>query len=177
MWLSKENNYWQEGLGEPIWKISRTGTVRENEANRGLTEGKSDRMVTGQDLLWSRYWSERNSLGETNHFLGGSVVKNRLPVQEIRVWSLGQEDPLEKEMATHSSILACRIPWTEEPGGYNLWSHRRVRHDLQLNNDNTTYSRGSLMQRIKMVKTHVNKGCGTNMKLTDFISLKTELWE
>ena len=37
--------------------------------------------------------------------------------QEMRVRSLGQEDPLEEEMATHSSILACRIPWTEEPGG------------------------------------------------------------
>ena len=43
-------------------------------------------------------------------------VKN-LPVKwEIPVWSLGREDPLEKEMATHSSILAWRIPWTEEPG-------------------------------------------------------------
>ena len=40
-----------------------------------------------------------------------------LPVQEIRVSSLDREDPLEKEMATHSSILAWRIPWTEEPGG------------------------------------------------------------
>ena len=39
-----------------------------------------------------------------------------LPVQEMRNWSLGQEDPLEKEMATHFSILACEIPWTEEPG-------------------------------------------------------------
>ena len=38
-------------------------------------------------------------------------------MQEMRVRSLGQEDPLEKEMATHSSILARRIPWTEEPGG------------------------------------------------------------
>ena len=37
-------------------------------------------------------------------------------MQKTRVWSLGQEDPLEKEMATHSSILAWRIPWTEEPG-------------------------------------------------------------
>ena len=36
--------------------------------------------------------------------------------QETRVWSLGWEDPLEYEMATHSSILACKIPWTEEPG-------------------------------------------------------------
>ena len=43
---------------------------------------------------------------------------NRLPaVQEIQVQSLGWEDPLEKAMATHSNILAWRIPWTEEPGG------------------------------------------------------------
>ena len=53
-------------------------------------------------------------------FPSGSVVKN-LPAmqeaQEMWVRSLGREDPLEKEMATHSSILAWRIPWTEEPGG------------------------------------------------------------
>ena len=45
------------------------------------------------------------------------MAKNRPSVQEARVWSLGQKDPLEKGMATHSSILAWRIPWTEEPGG------------------------------------------------------------
>ena len=45
------------------------------------------------------------------------VVKNPPAKQEIWVRSLGQEDPLEKEMATHSSILAWKIPWTEEPGG------------------------------------------------------------
>ena len=43
--------------------------------------------------------------------------KDCLPMQETRVQSLGREDPLEKEMATHSSVLAWRIPWTEEPGG------------------------------------------------------------
>ena len=48
---------------------------------------------------------------------GGSEVKNSLAMQETGVWSLGQEDPLEKETATHSSILAWRIPWAEEPGG------------------------------------------------------------
>ena len=47
---------------------------------------------------------------------GGSVVKNPLAKQEMQVWSLDQEDPLEKEMATHSSILAWEIPGTEEPG-------------------------------------------------------------
>ena len=45
------------------------------------------------------------------------MAQLRLPVQEMRVASLSQEDPLEKEMATHSSILAWEIPWTEEPGG------------------------------------------------------------
>ena len=53
-------------------------------------------------------------------FLSGSVVKNlpaKQETQEMRVRSLGQEDPLEEEMATHPRIPAWRIPWTEEPGG------------------------------------------------------------
>ena len=45
------------------------------------------------------------------------IVKNLLVMQETWVRSLGQEDPLEEEMTTHSSILAWEIPWTEEPGG------------------------------------------------------------
>ena len=45
-------------------------------------------------------------------------------MQETRVWSLGQEDPLEEEMATHSSILAYKIPWTEEPGGLHFLGHK-----------------------------------------------------
>ena len=49
-------------------------------------------------------------------FPGGSVVKN-LPMKEMQVRSLGQEDPLKKELATHSSILAWEIPWTEELHG------------------------------------------------------------
>ena len=49
--------------------------------------------------------------------LVAQMVKSLLTVQETRVQSLHQEDPLEKEMATHSSILDWRIPWTEEPGG------------------------------------------------------------
>ena len=44
------------------------------------------------------------------------------------VQSLGEEDPLEKKMATHSSILACKIPWTEEPGGLQFMGLQRVRH-------------------------------------------------
>ena len=49
-------------------------------------------------------------------FPGGSVIKNLPAQQEMGVQSLGQEEPLEKEMAAHSSILAWEIPWIEEPG-------------------------------------------------------------
>ena len=56
------------------------------------------------------------------------TVKNLPVMQEIWVQSLGQEDPLEKEMATHSSILAWKLPWTEEPG--RLQSMRSLRVDM-----------------------------------------------
>ena len=55
------------------------------------------------------------------------MVKNLPAMQETRVRSLGWEDPLEKEMATHSSILAWRIPWAEEPGGLQSMGSKRVR--------------------------------------------------
>ena len=61
--------------------------------------------------------------------LVAQTVKRLPTVQETRVQSLGQEDPLEKEMATHSSIVAWKIPWTEEPGRLqSMWS-QRVGHD------------------------------------------------
>ena len=57
------------------------------------------------------------------------MIKNPPAMQKTRVQSLGQEDALEKEMTTHSSILACRIPWTEEPGGLQSIGSHRVGHD------------------------------------------------
>ena len=57
------------------------------------------------------------------------MVKNLLAMQKTWVQSLGWEDPLEKEMATHSSILAWRIPWTEEPGRLQCMGLQRVGHD------------------------------------------------
>ena len=65
-------------------------------------------------------------------FPDGSMVKNppaSVETQEMCVPSLGQEDPLEEEMATHSSILAWEVPWTEEPGGPQSMGLQRVRHD------------------------------------------------
>ena len=62
-------------------------------------------------------------------FCGGSAVKNLPAKQETRVWSLDQADPLEKEMATHSSILAWEIIWTEEPSGLQSMGSQRVQSD------------------------------------------------
>ena len=57
------------------------------------------------------------------------MVRIHLPMQEMRVPSLGREYPLEEGMATHSSILAWRIPWTEEPGRLQSMGLQRVGHD------------------------------------------------
>ena len=61
--------------------------------------------------------------------LMAQTVKRLPTMQEIRVRSLGQEDPLEKEMATHSSTLAWTIPWMEEHGRLQSMGSQRVRHD------------------------------------------------
>ena len=61
--------------------------------------------------------------------LVAQLVKNLPAVQETQVRSLGQEDPLEKEMATHSNLLAWEIPWTEEPVRLQSMGLQRVRHD------------------------------------------------
>ena len=62
-------------------------------------------------------------------FLVAQAIMRPPTMQETRVQSLGQEDPMEEEIATHSSILSWRIPWTEEPGRLQLMGLRRVRHD------------------------------------------------
>ena len=57
------------------------------------------------------------------------MAKNLPAVEEAWVQSLGLKDPLEKKMATHSTMLAWRIQWTEEPGGLHAMGSQRVRHD------------------------------------------------
>ena len=70
-------------------------------------------------VIYYDYWAS----------LMDQTVKNPPAMQETWVQSLGQEDPLEEGMATHSSILAWRIPWTEEPGEPQSMRSPRVRHD------------------------------------------------
>ena len=71
-----------------------------------------------------RVSSEVNHQRDVAYSLVAQRFKRLPPMRETRVRSLGREDPLEKEMATHSSILAWRIPWSEEPGGCSPWGHK-----------------------------------------------------
>ena len=77
--------------------------------------------------------------GPTLTSVGASLVAQRLkrlpPMQETQVRSLGLEDPLEKEMVTHSSVLAWRIPWTEELGSLKSMGLLRVGHDRTTTTD------------------------------------------
>ena len=66
------------------------------------------------------------------------VAKNLPAMQEMQVRSLGWEDPLEKEMTTHSSILAWEIPWTNETGGLQSRGSQRVGHDLLTRQQDTS---------------------------------------
>ena len=74
-------------------------------------------------------WSGLSKKKNTRANLVAQSVKTLPAVQETWVRSLAQEDPLEKEMATHSSILVWKIPWTEEPGGLQSTGSQRVRHN------------------------------------------------
>ena len=87
-------------------------------------------------VVWERGESGKIGMAVKGYklLLGASLVaqtvKNLPVMQETWVQSLGQEDPLEKEMATHSSILAWWIPWTEEPGRLQSMGSQRIEHDL-----------------------------------------------
>ena len=69
-------------------------------------------------------------LKQLETFPGGSAINNLPAMRETQVQSLCQEDPLKKEMATHSSILAWEILWTEEPYELQTVSHKRVGHEF-----------------------------------------------
>ena len=74
-------------------------------------------------------FTTESSLGSSSKLLVAKRLKRLPGMQETQVRSLGWEDPLEKEMATHSSILAWRVPWREEPGRLQSMGSQRVGHD------------------------------------------------
>ena len=85
-------------------------------------------LVSTEILLHDEYHFNFTNSGDGNPG-GASGKESHLLMQEKQTQSLGWEDPLEREMATHSSILAWRIPWTEEPGGLQSMGSQGDRHD------------------------------------------------
>ena len=106
-----------EGNGNPLQY-----SCLENPMDGGVWQA----IVHGFAKSWTR-------LSDFTSLIGASLVAQRLKhlpaMQETWVQSLSREDPLEKEMGTHSSILAWRIPWMEEPGRLHSMGSQRVRHD------------------------------------------------
>ena len=103
----------------------------------GLEDPLKKEMTTHSSILPSVKWLPDQTdnlayypgLQETGCFPSGSLAKNPPAKQETRVQSLGWEDPLEKEMVTHLSILAWEVPLTEEPGRLQSMWLQRVGHD------------------------------------------------
>ena len=100
----------------------------------------------------------RNKIGRK--YMVSQMVKNLPAVPETWVWSLGREDPLEKRMATQSSILAWRIPWTEEPDRLQSTGLQRVEHDWVTNTFAFTHGiKSSVFNFLRKLHAIVHSGC------------------
>ena len=114
--------------------VSSTEDCNHNMVRKMKEDNHGYNRTPGNTLLPATHTANMNLFYElpwllTPRSLVDHMVKNLPAMQETGVRSLGWEDPLEKEMATHSSILAWRIPWTGEPGGLQFMGSQRVRHN------------------------------------------------
>ena len=93
--------------------------------NAGLEEAQAGIKIARRNINNLRY-------ADDTTLMVAQTVKHLSTMRETRVQSLGWKDPLEKEMATHSSTLAWKIPWTEEPGGLSPWGRKELDTTEQL---------------------------------------------
>ena len=139
-WLQNPHSFCWVTLPLPGSGACVDKSVLKRERQRGPVGGGSGRGWAGGDCtfspnkhVWKRSSFEVTLLVNSIYSIGLPLVAQRLKhlpaMWETWVQSLGWEDPLEKEMATHSSFLAWRIPWTEQPGGLQSTGSKRVGHD------------------------------------------------
>ena len=96
-----------------------------NGSSKDLIQGEQMKGIEELESIFRILGEQSQNWG----FLLAQIVKNQPAMQETGVLSLGQKDPLEKGMATHSCILAWRTPWTEEPGRLQSIGSQRVGHN------------------------------------------------
>ena len=130
--------YWASLVAQTV---KNPPAVQETQVRSlGREDPLEEGMTTHSSILaWIIPWTEEPGGLQSMELQGvrhdwatdtlAQTVKNPPAMQETQVQSLGQKDPLEKGMATHSRILAWRIPWTEEPGGLQSTGSQRVGHD------------------------------------------------
>ena len=112
-----------------VWSLGREDPLEKEMATHS--------SILAWKIPWTKEPARLQSVGSqrvrhvlvTKHALVAQRLKHLPGMQETWVWSLGQEDPLEKEMETHSSTLAWRIPWREEPGRLQCMGSQRVGHN------------------------------------------------
>ena len=137
----------EAGKGEHLREWLRQGT--------STLKRQTCRTQQANSIQWSRVFIRGSPVAQ--------MVNNPPAMKETRVRSLGQEDPLEKGMATRSSILAWRIPWTEEPGGLQSMGSQRVGHNwaTELSLSQMIYNVGSvsgIQQNDLVIQTHTHIG-------------------
>ena len=151
-----------EGVEETLWK-HRRGDCPHYGKKQILIKVEDVRGVTAENRVYlpklGALLHETVSHSWDHH--GASLVARtvqRLPaVQETGVLSLGREDTAEEGMAPHSSILAWRIPWTEEPGGRQSTGSRRVRHDWGTDADQGRYADMFLCKIYTDISGHISE--------------------
>ena len=130
------SNYWFQ----VTWGFPGSSAGKESACNAGDPgSGKPPREGIGYSLQLS--WAS----------LMAQTVKNLPAMWKTWVQSLGQEDPLEERMAAHPSILAWRIPWTEEPGGLQSMGSQRAGHDLAIDTSTTDFITTDLFLQYKTI--------------------------
>ena len=113
-----------------LWPPASKSWPIGKDPDAGKDWRQEEKGVREHEMVVWHHWLNGHEFEQTlGTSLVAQMVKHLPTMRETWVQSLAREDPLEKEMATHSSILAWRIPWMEEPGGLQSTGSQRVRHD------------------------------------------------